>query len=265
MCPCPTDWQCDPAWAWSVAMASCGRLRTASSGFRPTECGSWCSCRARPAWARPRSWPKPPARPSIEGAYVLLGRCEEDLATPYQLFAEALSHFVRHAPEEQLIAYTDVYGSELPRLVPALGQRLPGLPRSAETDPDTERYLLFAAVVGLLSAMAQEQPVLLVLDDLQWADAGSLQLLRHLMASDQKMRLLVVGTYATTSCRVPIPSSTHLAHSVAWRVSRGSSCGGSTMPEWWRSSKERAVTPSTMRGWAWRRPSTERPMAARSS
>ena len=57
-----------------------------------------------------------------QGAYVLLGRCEEDLATPYPLFAEALSHYVRHAPEEQLIAYTDVYGSELQRLVPALGQ-----------------------------------------------------------------------------------------------------------------------------------------------
>jgi class 3 adenylate cyclase len=130
-----------------------------------------------------------------QGACVLLGRCEEDLATPYQLFAKALTHYVTHAPEEQLVAHTDVYGSELQRLVPALGQRLPGLPRSTDTDPETERYLLFAALVGLFAAMSQEQPVVLVLDDLQWADAGSLQLLRHLMSQDQKMRLLVVGTY----------------------------------------------------------------------
>ena len=130
-----------------------------------------------------------------QGAYVLLGRCEEDLATPYQLVAEALTHYVTHATEEQLLAHVDAHGSELARLVPALGQRLPGLPQSTGTDPETERYLLFAAVVGLLAAMSQDQPVLLVLDDLQWADTGSLQLLRHLMSSDQKMRLLVVGTY----------------------------------------------------------------------
>ena len=36
------------------------------------------------------------------GSCVLFGHCEEDLATPYQLFAEVLGHFVTHAPEEQL-------------------------------------------------------------------------------------------------------------------------------------------------------------------
>ena len=130
-----------------------------------------------------------------EGACVLLGRCEEDLTTPYQLLAEALTHAVIHAPEELLQAHVDAHGSELTRLVPALGQRLPGLPRATETDPDTERYLLFAAVAGLVGAMSQHQPVLLVLDDLQWADTGSLQVLRYLMSTDQPMRLLVVGTY----------------------------------------------------------------------
>ena len=41
------------------------------------------------------------------GACVLFGHCEEDLATPYQLFAEALGHFVTHAPEEQLVAHVE--------------------------------------------------------------------------------------------------------------------------------------------------------------
>jgi class 3 adenylate cyclase len=141
-----------------------------------------------------------------QGACVLLGRCEEDLATPYQLFAEALTHYVTHAPDALLVARADAFGSELQRLVPALGQRLPGLPPTADTDPDTERYLLFAALGGLFAAMSQEQPVVLVLDDLQWADTGSPQLLRHLMSSDQKMRLLVVGTYRDNelSCAHPL-------------------------------------------------------------
>ena len=71
------------------------------------------------------------------GACVLFGHCEEDLATPYQLFAEALGHFVTHAPEEQLVAHVDAHGSELARLVPALASRLPGLPPSTATDADT--------------------------------------------------------------------------------------------------------------------------------
>ncbi len=129
------------------------------------------------------------------GAIVLFGHSEEDLATPYRLFAEALGHYVTHAPEDQLLAHIDEHGSELSRLVPALANRFPTLPPSKATDTDTERFLLFAAVVGLLATASEHEPVVLVLDDLQWADKGSLQLLRHVAASDVPMRLLVGGTY----------------------------------------------------------------------
>ena len=60
------------------------------------------------------------------GACVLFGHCEEDLATPYQLFAEALGHFVTHASEEQLVAHVDAHGSALARLVPALSAQAAG-------------------------------------------------------------------------------------------------------------------------------------------
>jgi tetratricopeptide (TPR) repeat protein len=128
-------------------------------------------------------------------ACVLFGHCEEDLATPYQLFAEALGHYVTHAPEDRLAAHVDAYGSDLVRLVPGLASRMPNLPKSLATDADTERYLLFAAVVGLLAVVSQHQPVVLVFDDLQWADKASLQLLRHVLSADQPMRVLVLGTY----------------------------------------------------------------------
>jgi class 3 adenylate cyclase len=129
------------------------------------------------------------------GACVLFGHCEEDFATPYQLFAEALAHFVTHASEDQLLTHVATHGSELSRLVPTFASRIPDLPPSKATDAITERYLLFAAVVGLLATMSAHQPIFLVLDDLQWADRGSLLLLRHLAASDAPMRVLIVGTY----------------------------------------------------------------------
>jgi len=154
------------------------------------------------------------------GACVLFGHCEEDLATPYQLFAEALGHYVTHAREDQLAAHVSAHGSELARLVPALASRLPDLPPSKATDPETERYLLFAAVVGLLSEASQDQPVVLVLDDLQWADKASLLLLRHLTASDVPMRVLVVGTYRDTELSQTHPfldalAALHRQHAVS--------------------------------------------------
>jgi len=132
---------------------------------------------------------------SEQGACVLLGRAYEELSSPYQLFAEALAHFVTHAPEELLAAHVAVHGSELAPMVPALGRRFPGLETTSAIDADTERYLLFEATVGLLSLASQDQPVVIVLDDLQWADNGSLQLLRHVVASDHSMRILIIGTY----------------------------------------------------------------------
>ena len=130
-----------------------------------------------------------------QGACVLFGHCEEDLATPYQLFGEALTHYVTHASEQQLLEHVEEHGGELARLVPALGSRFPDLPPSRGTDSDTERYVLFAAVVGLLAMISRSQPVVLVLDDLQWADSASLQLLRHLTAAEQPLRVLVLGSY----------------------------------------------------------------------
>jgi class 3 adenylate cyclase len=132
------------------------------------------------------------------GACVLAGHCEENLATPYQLFARTIGHYVTHCAEDELRAHVKAHGSELARLAPVLSTRIPDLPPSRATDPDTERYLLFAAVVSLLSQASQHRPIVLVLDDLQWADAGSLELLGHLIASDQPMAVLVLGTFRDT-------------------------------------------------------------------
>ena len=114
---------------------------------------------------------------------MLLGRCDEEVGAPYRPFHEALSHLVAHADEELLRTHVASHGGELARMVPALGQRLGELPPPQTTDPDTERYLLYAAVVGLLEEASRQRPVVLLLDDLHWADKPSLQLLRHVVAN----------------------------------------------------------------------------------
>ena len=57
---------------------------------------------------------------------------------------------------------------------------------------------MFRAVVDLLVRAGADQPVVLVLDDLQWADPASLQLLRRIAGSDELRRLLIVGTYRSS-------------------------------------------------------------------
>jgi class 3 adenylate cyclase len=128
-----------------------------------------------------------------QGMTVLLGRCDEEVGAPYRPFGEALSHFIAYADEELLRAHIASHGGELARMVPALRQRLGELPPPQTTDTDTERYLLYAAVVGLLTSA--ESAIVLVLDDLHWADKPSLQLLRHVVANSSSNRLLVLCNY----------------------------------------------------------------------
>src|SRR4051794_25031679 len=130
-----------------------------------------------------------------DGATVLYGRCDEDLSLPYGPWAEALRHYVGQAPDAVLAAHAERHGGELARLVPDVRARIAGYPAPTETDPETERYLLFAAVSGLLEEAAREAPLVLVLDDLHWSDKPSLSLLRHLVTHAGDLRLLVIGTY----------------------------------------------------------------------
>jgi class 3 adenylate cyclase/tetratricopeptide (TPR) repeat protein len=133
-----------------------------------------------------------------DGAIVLAGRCDEDLGVPYQPFVEALRHFVDHTPPVDLREGLGRHRGELARLVPDLPERLPGLPIPLRSDPETERYRLFDAVAAWLSAVSASGPLLVVLDDLQWAAKPTLLLLRHVVRSAEVKRLVVLGTYRDT-------------------------------------------------------------------
>ena len=133
------------------------------------------------------------------GAIVLFGRSDEDLSAPFQPFAQALGHYAASAAVETLRAEAGVGASDLARLVPELARRLsvaPSAPSAAE--PEADRARLFDAIDELLTGVARGAPVLVVLDDLHWADKPSLVLLRTLMRSARPAALLFIGTYRET-------------------------------------------------------------------
>src|SRR5262245_48358249 len=83
----------------------------------------------------------------------------------------------------------------LARLVPAIRRRLPEVPEPLALEPDEERLRLFDAVSQFLIAPAARAPLVVVLDDLHWADKGTLTLLRHIARFVAKHAILLVGMY----------------------------------------------------------------------
>ena len=130
-----------------------------------------------------------------QGATVLFGRSYEDNLRPYQPMAEAVRHLVEHSALERLLGEVGEYGPLAVRLLPDLAQRLPHLPPATTEDPETERFLLFESVVALLRAAAQHAPVLLVLDDLHWADQPTLLLACHVLRASTSVPLMILTNY----------------------------------------------------------------------
>jgi class 3 adenylate cyclase/tetratricopeptide (TPR) repeat protein len=129
------------------------------------------------------------------GAVVVHGLCDEELRPPYQPFVQALRHLVRHAPTSALESYVRRHGSDLSVLVPDLVDRLGRVPPARSNAQSADRYLLFRSVCGLLDEVLAETPVVLVLDDLHWADRGTLLLLKHVVTATELPGLAVIGTF----------------------------------------------------------------------
>ncbi len=146
-----------------------------------------------------------------DGATVLFGHCAEGLAVPYQPWVEVLTHLVEHAPEELLTAHVDAHGAVLARLVPALTRRVPTVATGdASAMADGERFALLEAIRALLTDTARHGLVV-ILDDLQWADTATLQVLRHLLAGGAPPPMLVIVTYRDTDLSRDHPLTPFLA------------------------------------------------------
>jgi class 3 adenylate cyclase/tetratricopeptide (TPR) repeat protein len=142
-----------------------------------------------------------------EGAIVLYGHCDEEVGAAYQPWSEALQRLVDHLPSDVLDDHVAQCGGELRRLVDIAGD----LPEPRSSDPETERYLLFKAVADLLDRASSQSPIVLLLDDLHWADGASLALLKNLVSSLLHAPLLILCTYRDTDLAAGHPLITVLA------------------------------------------------------
>ena len=185
-----------PSGSSAARTCSIGSRRSGARSSRAARIASCCSP-ASPASARRasrRGWRATPAsraRPSSTGARTprrssptsrSSRRCAISCCTPTSRRSRP--------PSADLV--------ELSRLVPELCRRLPDLPSPVDVTGGDERYKLFSAAAALLVDAAARAPVLIVLDDLHWADASSLRLLSHLARYSDPAPLLILGTYRDT-------------------------------------------------------------------
>jgi DNA-binding SARP family transcriptional activator len=137
-------------------------------------------------------------RAHLAGAIVLYGRCDAEALLAQQPFVEAVRRYVRSSSHDELASRLRLVGRELQRIVPEIADEFPDLPKPLAGDPEGARSRLFEAVSSMLCEAASCSPVVLVLDDLHWADTPTLLLLKYLVRDSPDARVMVLGTFRET-------------------------------------------------------------------
>jgi DNA-binding SARP family transcriptional activator/NAD(P)-dependent dehydrogenase (short-subunit alcohol dehydrogenase family) len=142
-----------------------------------------------------------------DGATVLAGRCDEEAAGAYQPFVEALNAHLGSVDVAVWDAGLPAERRGLDRLVPGLGARPDERRHRVARAPEDLPTQMFDAVVNLLRDIAGRQPLLVVLDDMQWADKATLLLVRHVLRSLEGVRAMLILAFRA----VDAPASPRLA------------------------------------------------------
>ncbi len=144
---------------------------------------------------------------------ILAGRCSERESSPYRAFEGVARGLLRHLgklPPDEAVAILPRRPALLARAFPVLAPLidLAGVPER-ELDSSLRRGGMFAAMRELLLRLRERRPLVLVIDDLQWADADSIGLLAELMRPPDAPALLLLATVRTgdahTAARLALP------------------------------------------------------------
>jgi predicted ATPase/class 3 adenylate cyclase len=146
------------------------------------------------------------------GMLALTGRCYEMAGSPpYLPFIELLEAMARIVPHERFREALSVDAAQVAKLVPELHRLFPDIPPPLTLPAEHERRYVFNCVRDFIQRASRLRPLLLVLEDLHWADDATLALLRHLTETVRGMPVLILGTYrdVEVSVRHPLADLLH--------------------------------------------------------
>jgi class 3 adenylate cyclase len=147
------------------------------------------------------------------GAMTIRGACHDgEWQAPYGPFAEAIVDASRRLQPAKVSAALGKRAPILARIAPALNDLLGDTPAPPPTlDKDEERLRLFDAVTQFVIAISRRTPVVLVLDDLHWADRGTVAMLSHVAHFVSGNPILMIGAYRDAEVNRKHPLATALA------------------------------------------------------
>jgi DNA-binding SARP family transcriptional activator/tetratricopeptide (TPR) repeat protein len=134
-------------------------------------------------------------RAHASGANVLYGRSDADSLVPYQPFITAIEHYIAQRGHREFARDLDLELRQLSRLIPGLRRYLPAMLEPLPVEPEMRRFRMFDAVARVFASIAENRPLVLILDDLHWADTSTSLLVRHTMQQLEGVRLLIIGTF----------------------------------------------------------------------
>lgn len=132
----------------------------------------------------------------LRGCQVLWGQCYEEKGAPaFWPWVQIIRGYVHDIEPKELMSQMGAGAADIAQVVSDVRERLPGLPTPSALEPEQARFRLFDSITTFLRSASRVCPLMLVLDDLHWADKPSLLLLQFLARELRGSRILVVGTY----------------------------------------------------------------------
>ena len=157
----------------------------------------------------------------LRNAQVLWGRCYEGEGAPaYWPWVQVIRSYVHDRDPQELMSDMGPGAADIAQVVSEVRERLPGLPAPPSLEPEQARFRLFDSIATFLRNASVRQPIVLILDDLHWADKPSLLLLQFLARELRGGRLLVLGTYRDVELRRQHPLAQTLADLARERLSQ---------------------------------------------
>src|ERR671918_2769151 len=160
-----------------------------------------------PYWQRLRRSPTGDRETQVRWGWCY----EETGAPPYWPWLQPLRSYIQQQDPNQLRSQMGPSAAHIAEIIPEIGEKLPGLEPPQALEPEQARFRLFDSITTFLKNATQFQPLMLVLDDLHWADKPSLLLLQFLARQLTESHLLVVGCYRDLELSRQHPLSEALA------------------------------------------------------
>ncbi len=149
-----------------------------------------------------------------EGMLHFKGHAYEEQGAPFIPTIEILEDLVRQVRPVDLRRQLGDSAAEIARLLPELRRRFPDIPEPADLPPDQQRRYLFNSILALMERVSAESPLVIMMDDIHWADESSMLLLEHIARHLPTLPVLVIGTFRDVEADIGKPFARTLANLV---------------------------------------------------